>query len=282
MTNNQHGQVPEALIDLIDAYAETRHRCGGIYNARTEAARKAVIEALSGVQALSAAPAGFVPVAAFDRLHAHAESLAARLLAAEQQAPKAAPGESFQNRVQPWLLQCFGAEISADTVERNHRFLEEALELVQSTGCTQSEAHQLVDYVFGRPVGEPDQEVGGVMVTLAALCLANGLDMHNAGEIELARIWTKVEAIRAKQAAKPKHSPLPQAAPQPAPAPLSDDVVKDAARYRFLAGHCRSTSEHWGGRWSIVVDGPAPKSHDSEDDFDEAVDAALAAQGGKV
>ena len=70
-------------------------------------------------------------------------------------------------------------------------------------------------------------------------------------------------------------------APQPAPAPLSDDVVRDAARYRFLAGHCRSTSEHWGGRWSIVVDGPAPKSHDGEDDFDEAVDAALAAQGGK-
>ena len=133
---------------------------------------------------------------------------------AEQAAPKAAPGEPFQHRVQPWLLQCFGAEIAADTVERNHRFLEEALELVQSTGCTQSEAHQLVDYVFGRPVGEPAQEVGGVMVTLAALCLANGLDMHNAGEIELARIWTKVEAIRAKQAAKPKHSPLPQAAPQ--------------------------------------------------------------------
>lgn len=51
-----HGQVPDALIDLIDAYAETRHRYGGIYNARTEAARKAVIEALSGVQALSAAP----------------------------------------------------------------------------------------------------------------------------------------------------------------------------------------------------------------------------------
>ena len=44
-----------------------------------------------GVQALSAAPAGFVPVAAFDRLHAHAESLAARLLAAEQAAPQPAP-----------------------------------------------------------------------------------------------------------------------------------------------------------------------------------------------
>ena len=57
MTNpTPHGQVPEALIDLIDAYAETRHRCGGVYNAKTEAARKAVIEALSGMQALSAAP----------------------------------------------------------------------------------------------------------------------------------------------------------------------------------------------------------------------------------
>ncbi|RSV11651.1 hypothetical protein CA235_18355 [Sphingomonas sp. ABOLF] len=116
---------------------------------------------------------------------------------------------SFQARVQPWLLACFGETIAADREERNHRFLEEALELVQATGCTASEAHQLVDYVFGRPVGDPPQEVGGVMVTLAALCLAHGMDLHEAAEVELARIWTKVEAIRAKQAAKPKHSPLP-------------------------------------------------------------------------
>ncbi|MFX5747833.1 hypothetical protein ABTE19_23195, partial [Acinetobacter baumannii] len=75
-----------------------------------------------------------------------------------------------------------------DLPERNHRFFEEATELVQSTGMTQSEAHQLVDYVYGRPVGEPVQEVGGVMVTLAALCLAAKMDMHAAGETELARI----------------------------------------------------------------------------------------------
>lgn len=117
---------------------------------------------------------------------------------------------TFQTRVQPWLYDCFGAEIAADKIIRNHRFLEEALELVQSMGCTQSEAHQLVDYVFGRDIGEPTQEVGGVMVTLAALCIANGIDMHDAGELELARVWTKIEQIRAKSAAKPKHSPLPQ------------------------------------------------------------------------
>jgi len=116
---------------------------------------------------------------------------------------------NFQNRVNPWLLCCFGEEIANDQTERNHRFLEEALELVQATGCTASEAHQLVDYVYGRPVGETSQEVGGVMVTLAALCLAQHLDMHEAGETELQRIWTKVEQIRAKQAAKPQHGPLP-------------------------------------------------------------------------
>jgi hypothetical protein len=123
--------------------------------------------------------------------------------------PRAAINTPFQPRVQPWLLDCFGPVIAADTDERNHRFLEESLELVQSTGCTRIEAHALVDYVFDRPVGEIGQEVGGVMVTLAALCLAQGVDMHACGEVELARIWTKIAQIRAKQAAKPKHSPLP-------------------------------------------------------------------------
>lgn len=59
-----------------------------------------------------------------------------------------------------------------------------------------------------------------------------------------------------------------------------ESAEKDAGRYRFLAAHCRSTSEHWGGRWSIVVEGPAPKTHDSEDDFDAAIDAALAQMAG--
>lgn len=116
---------------------------------------------------------------------------------------------AFQERVKPWMDVCFGAEIAGDKQERNHRFLEESLELVQACDCTAEEVHLLVDYVFGRPVGEKPQEVGGVMVTLAALCLAQGMDMHSAGEVELSRIWTKIGQIREKQAAKPKHSPLP-------------------------------------------------------------------------
>lgn len=114
----------------------------------------------------------------------------------------------FQSRVDPWMMTCFGPEISGDKVERNHRFGEEANELMQACGCTREDAHKLVDYVYDRPVGEPKQEVGGVMVTLAALCLAHDMNMHTEGETELARIWTKVDVIRAKQAAKPKFGPL--------------------------------------------------------------------------
>ncbi len=181
--------------------------------------------------------------------------------------------ESFQSRVLPWMHACFGEAISRDTVERNHRFLEESIELVQACGCTQGEAHQLVDYVFGRPTGEPLQEVGGVMVTLAALCLAQGMDMHEAGETELARIWTKVEQIRAKQAAKPKHSPLPSAA-QPAPVPfdfaewhgnlmmLADAYweASSAARFRHreqLRQHALNVGQHWKAR-AMLSAAPVP------------------------
>lgn len=117
---------------------------------------------------------------------------------------------SFQLRVRRWMLACFGEAIAYDTAERSHRFLEEALELVQSLGCSKEDAHTLVEYVYGRPVGEPYQEVGGVKVTLAALCEAAGLDESAHGETELARIWTKIDAIRAKQAAKPKIGPCPE------------------------------------------------------------------------
>ncbi len=115
----------------------------------------------------------------------------------------------YQHEIDLWMQACFGPDISKDQIERNHRFLEEALELVQACGCTASEAHQLVDYTFNRPIGEKYQEVGGVAVTLAALCSAHGLGLEECAEAELSRIWTVIGKIRAKQAAKPKYTPLP-------------------------------------------------------------------------
>lgn len=124
---------------------------------------------------------------------------------------------AFQGRVQSWMMECFGLKISRDKVERADRLLEEVFELLQSGGYDPARIVTLARYVWSRPVGEPDQETGGVMVTLAAYCLAFGLDMHAAGERELARISTPetVAKIRAKQAAKAAidmGSPLPDAA----------------------------------------------------------------------
>lgn len=122
---------------------------------------------------------------------------------------KMTEGGTFQSQVEPWMNVCFGPEVSNDRLERGDRFLEEVFELLQSGDYPVERVAALRDYVWGRKKGELHQEVGGVMVTLAAYCLAHGQDMHDAGDAELARVWTKIDAIRAKQAAKPVGSALP-------------------------------------------------------------------------
>lgn len=117
---------------------------------------------------------------------------------------------SFQERVVAWFVQCFDISIRCDVRERGDRLLEEVLELLQSHGYDRTRVATLVDYVYGRKVGDPPQEVGGVMVTLAAYCHTTGLNMHECGETELNRIWMKIPEIRAKQASKRGlHTPLP-------------------------------------------------------------------------
>ncbi len=117
----------------------------------------------------------------------------------------------LQDGVAPWMQECFGPEIASDKIERGDRLIEEVFELLQSGDYPRERIRALEDYVYNRPVGEPAQEVGGVMITLAAYCLAHGLNMHEAGRIELERITQPeiVKKIRAKQAAKPTGSALP-------------------------------------------------------------------------
>lgn len=117
----------------------------------------------------------------------------------------------IEDRVQKWCVECFGETTAADVVERNWRFLEEALELVQSLGGSKDDVIKMVDYTYNRERGEPHQEMGGTMVTLAALSAANGMDMMQAFEDEFARINRPemIEKIRGKHATKPHKSPLP-------------------------------------------------------------------------
>ena len=116
----------------------------------------------------------------------------------------------FQRKVRDWLTACFPQTSVSDQQERMHRFLEEALELAQASGCSKGEALELVDYVFAREMGEVRQEVGGVMVTLAGLCHAVDVDLEDAAHAELERNWSRIDHIRAKQANRPANSALPR------------------------------------------------------------------------
>lgn len=151
-----------------------------------------------------------------------------RILSAIEQEQEPA---THQARVAAWMLECFGPEITKDRIERADRFVEEALELAQSIGWTADRGHALVDYVFGRPVGEVGQEVGGVMVTLAALCNVFEIDIEAEAKREVDRITRPeiVLKIRAKQAAKPTGSALPIALdPSPKPLEITEAMIDRA------------------------------------------------------
>lgn len=111
---------------------------------------------------------------------------------------------TFQERVAPWMETCFGAKITNDPHERNLRFIEEALELVQSLELSKEAAHFMVDYVYSREKGDPPQEVAGTIISLAALCIAHHIDMQAEGDKELARIWPLADKIRERQKTKPR------------------------------------------------------------------------------
>lgn len=117
--------------------------------------------------------------------------------------------DEYQARVCDWLDE-LSSSSSIDSAERTHRFLEESLELAQASGCSRADAMALIDYVYSRPIGNPEQEAGGVMVTLAGLCCALNVDMHKAGKNELSRNWERIESIKQKRLSKPIGSPLPQ------------------------------------------------------------------------
>jgi hypothetical protein len=119
--------------------------------------------------------------------------------------------KSYQQRVDQWIHFTFDANVANDVPERAHRFVEEALELAQATGCTVDDAHKLVDYVFGRPAGNSRAEVGGTMLTLTTLATAIQCPLMIAAEDELERVSTPamVAKLRAKHASKKAGQPLP-------------------------------------------------------------------------
>jgi hypothetical protein len=120
----------------------------------------------------------------------------------------------FQKLVGKWMEKTFHHLLYRNRIERGDRLLEEVLELLQSHDYPPERVTTLVEYVYNRPKGDPKQEVGGVMITLAGYCHVADLDMHHLGWQELIRIMQPevMEKIRKKQAAKNEifdDSPLP-------------------------------------------------------------------------
>ncbi len=93
-----------------------------------------------------------------------------------------------QDRVASWVRSTFSEHEARDVPERSLRMLEEAIELAQACKVDAATVHRLVDYVFGRPVGEPNQELAGCMVTLYALAVALDLDADTELDTEIERI----------------------------------------------------------------------------------------------
>ena len=107
-------------------------------------------------------------------------------------------------RVRNWLAEVFGKPALFDVEERGLRFGEEALELIQSLGVTREQALALVKQVFDKEPGEPRQELGGTLVTLASLCAVTELNATDAYETEFARCEQPeiIDKIKRKHATK--------------------------------------------------------------------------------
>lgn len=174
---------------------------------------------------------------------------------------------TFQARNAAWMAEAM-ADDPTDLPERVARFGEEALELQQALGQTREDSHALVDYVFDRPAGQPAQEMGGTMTTLALLAVVARLDMVECGERELARCSTAavLAKIRGKRAGRAGRGPLPGITPAIV-AGETFDTIRQWAEETFGPITPERTIERAGEEFEELRAAP--------DDISEAADVVI-------
>ena len=257
-----------------------------------------------GVQVLSAAPAGFVPVAAFDRLHAHAESLAARLLAASPTPPAEQQAKGLPSGQEPKYTVDGNSVVNRHTGEAIPH--DEPIFVFRARDALSVRALEAYLSLIG------EREPSSAHAEAVRARIADFRRFANTHQSSMKWPDTATQTVKSEplQQAAPKAEPMElnesayqrgyldgmakgrrevEAASQPAPAPLSDDAVKDAAFEAVRKKLCALP------RYSFVLDDDglvrrAPDRTGNWIEFDEAhalfdpvsVDAAIAAQGGKV
>lgn len=111
--------------------------------------------------------------------------------------------QTLQTGIARWIIEIFGWDSYLNKNERAKRFFEEAIELNQAMGVSQEDALRLVNHVYSKPVGDVEQELGGVGITLLALGSALSLDVSALTLREYERISTlPADHFRKRQAIK--------------------------------------------------------------------------------
>lgn len=93
-----------------------------------------------------------------------------------------------QVAVAAWARHAFGKEHADNPKQRAVRLAEETIELCQVAKADPAMLHKLIDYVYSRPVGTYEQELGGVGVTLLAFAHAAGCSADKCESDEVERI----------------------------------------------------------------------------------------------
>lgn len=93
-----------------------------------------------------------------------------------------------QHEVFDWVTSAFGPDHANSLPARATRFLEEAIELFQAADGDLEMAHQLLDFVFSRPVGELSKEIGAVGLTLLSVAATAGVSATEEEEREINRV----------------------------------------------------------------------------------------------
>lgn len=154
----------------------------------------------------------------------------------------------LQAKTGQFLHACF-PDVALNRTERGLRVLEETLELAQVLGVPKDQALRLVDYVYARPAGELDQELGGVALTLGAAALAAEMDLGRCWETEVDRVLGRIEQVRSKHRYKQSQGIV---------AGGTDPFVLDEAWLRALIERLEQAGFAQGDiRWSENLQPPA-------------------------
>lgn len=138
---------------------------------------------MPGMQSLAIGRAGSIRAAGEDA------DLASALLRISTQSRAARTKR--QQMVHYWCVAAFGTDHASSLTQRGVRLLEEAIELYQAADGTAEMAHRLIDFIFDRPVGDLEREIGGVGITLLALAAATNRSADKCEADELARVLAR-------------------------------------------------------------------------------------------